>query len=540
MHKFSCIAVLLAAFSYPAVAFGQSHCPDEDHHTSGESISHLWTGPVNGYYFQVGKAIAAASKHMPDEIRIHYCISKGSESNLAALLDGHADFAIVQGDVAHQFWHCEGEETQHCTNQKDSSRIRLVTPLFVEKAQVLLRPHLYVSSLSELRSPHCVWTGGSGSGSEPTAKVLLEAAGWSREEIAERKSGCHHVPGSLDEALASLRKGEDLDAIIQTRVAPSRPFLEALKDSEIHLLGMDLTAVQRMTEDGIYRQTSIQRSEYPAVRETVYSIGVQALLLTRSNADPDAVRAMAELIEDNQDDIEHHLQRNLLAEGGASGDADSDAAVMVDGQAVGPTRLTLVGSRVSDSLIPYVDPEAKPFLWPWPIRRDAFIRLAILLGALVAIGIFLRMHSGGRRLATGYCREILFVLGGVLLWTFAALWLQATEGDLNEHFTTLSASAFALGENVLAKLPLQLAFAPSPTTQTGSAIVSVFSYLALSLATVYFLPWLKKYWQRLRPGLLGLDAPARTATQRKKQDAAAPQAENTAEKSEAFTRVAGA
>ena len=98
------------AFSYPAIVFGQTRCHEGDRHPGGESVAHLWTGPLNGYYFQVGKAIAAASKHMPDEIRIHYCISNGSESNLAALLDGHADFAIVQGDVAHQFWHCDGPE----------------------------------------------------------------------------------------------------------------------------------------------------------------------------------------------------------------------------------------------------------------------------------------------------------------------------------------------------------------------------------------------------------------------------------------------
>jgi hypothetical protein len=214
------------------------------------------------------------------------------------------------------------------------------------------------------------------------------------------------------------------------------------------------------------------------------------------------VRALAELIEDDQADIENHLHRNLLAEDGASGDTDSDAAVMVDGQAVGgPTRLTLLGSKVSEGLLSYVDPEAKPYLWPWSIRRDAFIRLAILLGALIAVGIFLRLHSGGRRLATGYCREILFALGGTLFWAFAALWLQASEGDLNEHFTTLSASAWSLGENLLAKLPLQFSFAPAPTTRTGGTIVSLFSYLVLSLGTIYLLAWLKKYWQRLWPGL---------------------------------------
>ena len=162
-----------------------------------------------------------------------------------------------------------------------------------------------------------------------------------------------------------------------------------------------------------------------------------------------------------------------------------------------------------------------------------------MLGALIAIGIFLRLHAGGRRLATGYCREILFALGGILFWAFAALWLQASEGDLNEHFTTLSLSAWSLGENVLAKLP-QFSFAPAPTTRTGGTIVSLLSYLVLSLGTVYLLPWLKKYWQRLRPGLLGLEPAARAGARPKHPEDSAPQTAGGTEEREAFRRVAGA
>lgn len=539
-HKSFCATALLVTLLSPAITRAQSHCPEEDRHASGESVAHLWTGPQDGYYYQVGKAIAAASKHMPDEIRIHHCTSAGSASNISALLAGTAEFAIVQSDVAHQLWHCEGPDAQRCASQKESSRIRLVTPLFMEKAQVLLRPHLYVSSLAELRSSHCVWIGGNGSGSEPTARMLLEAAGWSREQIDANKSRCSHTTNNLKDALASLQKGDELDAIIQTRVAPSRPIQEALKSPEIQLLGMDWATVERMTRDGIYRETSIQKSEYPSVGAAVYSIGVQALLLTRSDVDADTVRAMAELIEEHQDDIEHHLRRNLLAEGGGRGDADSDAPTMIDGEIVGPTKLTLVGSKVSESLRAHADPEAKAYLWPWSIRRGTFIRLAVLFAALVSVGVFLRLHSYGRRVVSGYFRELLFVFGGVLAWTFAAMWLQAIEGDLNEHFTTLPASALSLGENVLAKLPLQFSFAPTPTTRNGAALVTTFSYIVASLATIYLLPWLRRTWQRFRPGLFGLEPPSGTVAEPNERVVSPAASEGPAEKQDPLRRAAGA
>lgn len=500
------IAIMGALFS-PAISRAQTHCLEEDHHAGGESVMHLWTGPQNGYYYHVGKAIEAASKHMPDEIRIHTCSSNGSATNLEALLKNEADFAIVQSDVVHQLWHCEVPDAQRCESQREPLRIRLVTPLFIEKVQVLVRPHLYVSSLGELRSSRCIWTGVIGSGSEPTANMLLEAAGWSREQIATSQSGCRSVPKTLEEALGLLKKSDDLDAIIQTRVAPSRPIYEALKSSEIQILGIDWNLVERMTQDGIYRETSIQRIEYPSAGRSVYSVGVAALLLTRNNADADAVRAMAELIEDEQADIEKHLKRNLLAEGGARGDVDSDTGTMIDGEMIGPATLTLVGSKVPEELATHVDPEAKPYLWSWSIRRGAFVRLTILLVALTVIGVALKLHSKKRVWVRGYYREALFVFGGVLLWAFAALWLQSLEGDLNEHFTTLWASAVSLAENALDKLPLQFSFAPAPTTRSGGAVVSGFSYLVVTLLTVYLLPWLKRVaWPRLRPAFWGFEA----------------------------------
>jgi len=508
-HKTLCRIALLSALFSPIITSAQTktktHCLEEDR-VEGETVMHLWTGPMqHGYYYQVGKAIEAASTHMPDGIRIHTCSSNGSETNIDALLNNEADFAIVQSDVAHERWHCEVKDAQKCESQRERSRIRLVTPLFVEKAQILVRPHLYVSSLADLRSSHCIWIGGGGSGSAPTARMLLEAAGWSREQLEAIQSGCRKVPDDLDEALKSLRKADGLDAVIVTRVAPFRLIHDALKDSEIQLLGIDWPTVQRMTQDGIYRETSIQHNEYAAAGEGVYSIGVEALLLTRNNADFDAVRAMAELIEDQQADIENHLRRNLLAEGGASGDVDSDTTAMTDGKMIGPATLTLVGSRVSDSIEGFADPQAKSALWTWPIRRGTFIRMAILLVALATIGFFLWVHPRGKKLVNGYYREVLFAFGGILVWAFAALWLQAIEGDLNEHFTTLWASAWSLAENVLAKLPLPFSFAPEPTTRNGAAVVSGFSYLVATLVTVYLLPWLKKFWPRLRPAFWGPD-----------------------------------
>ncbi len=509
-----CLAILAtltsATLLSPCFAQTKSHCPGEDHHEQEDNVVHLYTGAESAYYNEVGNAIAAASKHTGGEIRVHACVSEGSASNIDALLKGDADFAIVQSDVVHQVWHCEGkyakeaEYAQICATPRKPSPIRLITPLFMEKAQILLRPHLYVSSLSDLRG-HCIWTGVAGSGSEPTARILLEAAGWTEDEISAAQSRCKPSPKSLDDALAALGKGQNLDAVIQTRVAPSREILQALTDYEIQLLGIDWSIVQRMSHDDIYRETSIQKTDYSSAHEGLYTVAVQALLLTRNSEDPDAIRALAEMIQGEQPDIEHHLQRILQADDGARGDVNADWPAMVDGHMVGPTTLTLIGSKLPPSLESHVDPDADQYLWHWSIRRGTLIRLAGLLLALAAVGAFLGLHPRGRALAGGYCRELLFVASITVVWLFAAIWLQAIEGDLNEHFTSLSASALSLAENVAAKLPLQLSFSSTPTTHKGATLVSVFSYIVVSLLAIYALPWLKDRWQWVKPRLLGME-----------------------------------
>ena len=516
------------AVTCPVSTLAQNHCAGEDKHSQA---LHFWTGPEKGYYYQVGRAIAAAAKHGASGLKIHACVSEGSASNMAALVRKDADFAIVQSDVAHEAWHCEHPlmESLGSNCDREMQRVKLVTPLFLEKAQILLRPHLYVSSLADLRWSHCVWIGANGSGSEPTAQVLLQASGWSTQQIAEAQSGCKTKPASIDEALTRLRRAEDIDAIIQTRVAPTKTIYDALKNSEIQMIGLDSGALERLTHDEVYQPASIQRGDYPVLRHSVYTVGVQALLLVRSDVDPDAIRAIAQLIHDERDDIEHHLYRSLVALAGPEAplNPDEDSPTPADARVVDPSTLSLVGARPSNAANDHVDEDVKEFLWEFPLRQPTLVQLGILLALFVGAIALLRYHPRGRSLMQSYYREVVFLFGVATLWLFAAVWLQAVEGQLNDHYTTLVASAGALGENILAKFPVQLVNAPAPTTPSGQALVSFFSYLGFLVLTVYALPFLRKRWQQTRPYLLGPDTPP--AKKKKADPANAAQIERSDE-----------
>ncbi len=498
---------LLSALILPAAARADSHCKNEAPHP-GEL--HLWTGSANGYYYQVGRAIAAAANHTSDHLKISYCESDGSGSNLLALARGEADFAIVQSDAAHSAWHCEQPlaEELHCQIEKGNSKgvkLEVISPLFLEKAQILLRPHLYVSSLSDLRSAHCVWIGPIGSGSESTARMLLESSGWTKEQIEHSQTGCQAHPKTLEEALGRLKRAEDLDAIIQTRVAPTKPIYDALHDSEIQMLSLDSSTIDRVTRDGVYQMSAIHRLDYPNIPEGVSTIGVQALLMTRNDVDPDAIRALARIIHDDQDDIQRHLERNLEVESGATGNPDTDSQTVKAVQIVDPVVLTLIGTRPSANLAKYVDREADDYIWHFPLRRATILQLSALLALFFSFVAFLRYHEKGRVFFRGYFREVIFFAGVGTAWVFTSVWLQATDGPLNEHYTTLSQSAGSVAASVISKLPIQIFPAPSPTTSSGQTVVSIFSYFGFLMLTVYALPTLRQSWARWGGRILGLE-----------------------------------
>lgn len=331
----------------------------------------------------MGRAIAAAAKHGASGLKLHNCASPGSAENIAALAKDDADFAIVQSDMAHSAWHCEQPMAESLGDNCDrvmKKQIAAVSPLFLERVQILLRPHLYVSFLADLRWSHCVWIGPSGSGSEPTAQVLLQASGWSAQQIAEAQSGCKVKPKSLDEALSRLRRADDLAAVIQTRVAPAKPIYDALKSSEIQMIGLDSGVMLRLTRDGVYQPASLQRTDYPTLGSGLYTVAFQALLLTRGDVDPDAIRAVAGVLRDEREDIEHPLSRSLLSLAGSADSGlnpDEDGLAPRDGKAVDPARLTLVSARPNPRLP--IDPDAEDFLWHFPLRQNTLQQLGALL-----------------------------------------------------------------------------------------------------------------------------------------------------------------
>jgi TRAP transporter TAXI family solute receptor len=481
------LVILLGLLGTPAVRAQEGPCTDSPKDDAPGAYK-LFTGPKGEYYAQVGRALTIAAGHKG--LRIACRTSNGSVDNIRALESGKADFALVQSDAAHLAWFAE----EPFENEKPSS-IKLIAPLFAEKLQILVRPHLYVTSPAGLQRPKSVWMGATNSGSHLSALMVLQASG----KTLEQAKNLEFVESAMtfEAAQKRLRSGQ-LDAIFRTSVAPTREIVGTLanKRLEIRLLGLDEQSMDLLVNNGMYIETSLQKMDYQELKAGLLTVGVEALLLTRDGVDGDDIASLADMLKSNQSDLETHLQRVLAGDYEAGVDAygESPAPAEVSTHVVEPSALTLLGTRVRQPLLDHVDLNATQYLWKFPIRKEAAVRMLILSALLVVCTVGL-LHPRGRRLAGKYARAILAVLASVFIWMIIGAWLQALEGGLNQNFTTLPKACWALAENLVAKLQLPLSGVPTATTRQGATVMNGFIWICVILLTTFAYPWLKKVWQ---------------------------------------------
>lgn len=486
------LAAIFAALSIPAVS-AQEPCSDssKDARTDGYK---LWTGTKGNYYTEVGRALTIAAAHVG--IKIACRTSKGSVDNIYALENRQADFALIQSDASHLAWFGESPFT------RKYSEIKLIAPLFTERVQILVRPHLYITSPAGLQRPGSVWMGPPTSGSELTALMVLQASGKTFQEAKNLEMKSDTAGGiTFDQAVARLRTG-DLDAVFQTEVAPTKRVADVLsnRDLEIRLLPFSLDSIDLLVKNGMYVESSIQQIDYPQVRGGIYTVGVEALLVARRGVDGDDIVTLARMLRDNPDDLELHLQQILAGDYEATSDPMGESPVSQKALSglIDPSSMTLIGTQVPAPLLDHVDLNARNYLWKWPIRKEAALRIMGLSALLLVVCIVGLVHPGGRRLAGKNAKLIILTVACLVGWLVGGTWLQAVEGGLNQHFTTLTKSCLALAENVGAKVQLPFSPLPTPITREGTTIMTWFSWLGFLMLTSFAYPLAKKTWQNLR------------------------------------------
>lgn len=548
--RFSAFAVAL--WLVPA-ALAQAPAIDRECPKPEKDTLELRTAKAGLYYNLVGRAIEGTfnRKKPPDVPKLLATCGAGSTENVQRLARKETAFAIVQSDVAHAAWYghprlemCTGQSTVEsssapqplvCMNEPGCSRPVVITPLYVEAVHILVRPHLNLSSLSDLQGRK-VWAGGPGSGERFSAERILSAAG------VPYCGSIQFVGEDLSEQSALRQLGlMQIDAVFFTGPAPTHQLQDAMDEfREIHFFPLTYDLVQKLTQDGSYIEALIRGEPYGKA-DTTLTVGVEALLMTYEGEAPKVVDALASSIYQDGDQLRANL-RQLLGTSTTSehsseiGDLTRHPALLLDrlnhwrdfkhkGEIVRDTQAAVnagaetvhLSSEEHAALQSYMaseenyDPVARLPLLNLPTpdvlgndfysasdrvreyfyhpRSAAWIRqLSLVVGTcvLLLVVLFVWMRRKLHRVLVRKPDVVLAAIAAILMWVFGSYFLYHYEGLVNEDFSRLPKSFVTMLRYFI---PF---FGKTALTPGGQQTIQLLKYLGLILVGGFLSPVIRR------------------------------------------------
>ncbi|MFE0730079.1 TAXI family TRAP transporter solute-binding subunit [Streptomyces antibioticus] len=250
------------------------------------------TGTTRGVYQEYGSLLRdELAKDMPN-LKVTLRTSNGSQENIARVANGEADVTIAAADAVQAY------EAQH---PKASARLRGVARLYDDYVQLVVARDSKVRSPADLKGL-TVATGLPGSGVRLIAERVLKAAG------VDPAADITAVSEGIDTGPQKLQRG-DIDAFFWSGGVPTGGLRDLAGSFEFRFVPIDATLVAKMHDadrsTGHYRATNMPESAYPAIQngETVPTIAVSNLLMTRTDLDPRLTEWLTRTVIKSRDDI---------------------------------------------------------------------------------------------------------------------------------------------------------------------------------------------------------------------------------------------
>ena len=489
----TCVLAPLFVSACLAQAPSKIDCPKRDQNTI-----ELRTAKAGLYYNLVGQAIAESfnKQNASNVPTIQAVCSQGSTENIQKLGNSTATlFAIVQSDVAHAAWYghpwlesCPSVHDQDfALTELPVMRPGVITPLYTEAMHILLRPHLNISGLEDLRGRK-VWAGAAGSGGRFSTERIFSIVGasfCSVDFVGDPALGGREITQS--EALERLGRMQ-IDAVFFTGPVPTHQLQDALdRFPEIHFFPLSYDLVHKLTLDESYTEALIRGEDYGKT-DSILTVGVEALLMTNEKAAPAEVGALAEFIHKQGPDLRDSLRniietrkanehdaeiawliknpgpllrrlkrwhnftykKEILKKTTESLSTDKEVYLTYDEKEAlkdymeneeshdGVARLPLLYLPTPDALVP-------DFYSGTPVVRQYFSRprgpawkrqLAMgLVGFLfLLISIFVWMRTRRHRILVRHPDAVLVIIATFFVWTLGSYLLYHYEGLVNEDF----------------------------------------------------------------------------------------------------------
>lgn len=231
----------------------------------------LITGPEGGGFSPLGVHLAGALKGKIPGLEIETVPSAGAVSNARALQSGAADIGFTFSDVAYIAF-----SGQLSMDPTPFDRLRGIAVLQVTPVSLVVRANLAVRGPGDLRGLR-VALGPSGSGTALTATLVLKAFGLDATTVRLETIG-------FQEAATRLLDGT-LDAMFDNAINQSDSLSRALAGGA-GLVAIEGSAVASLRREYPFlKLTMISTAMYPGLAKPVHTIGIDGVLICRSDLD---------------------------------------------------------------------------------------------------------------------------------------------------------------------------------------------------------------------------------------------------------------
>ena len=246
------------------------------------------TGGTTGTYYAYGGVISQTLQEiLPD----------ASKANIFEIVDGEADMALVQNDVADYAY----KGTDLFEKDGPSKGFSALGGAYSEVVQVVANSS--INSIADLKGK-TVSVGDAGSGTEFNARQLLDAYGLSFNDIKVQNL-------SFGDSAEALKDGK-IDAFFCVAGAPTTAVVELATTNSIHVLSVDEDKMKVLqSKYPFYTEYKIPAGTYKGVDNEVTSAAVKATFIVSDKLDEDTVYQMTKAIFENKSKIAHAKAEQL-------------------------------------------------------------------------------------------------------------------------------------------------------------------------------------------------------------------------------------
>lgn len=294
-NKISLLAAAGLAFTISAPA------------ASAEEFITIGTGGVTGVYYPTGGAICRLVNKGRKEHGIRCSVEStgGSVYNINTIREGELEFGVAQSDWQYHAYN----GTSKFEEAGAFEGLRAVFSVHPEPFTVVARADAGIANFEDLKGKR-VNIGNPGSGQRGTMEVLMEALGWTTDDLAlatELKAA---------EQSAALCDNQ-IDAMVYTVGHPSGSIQEATTACDSVLVNVSGDAVTSLIdENSFYRSATIPGGMYRGSDGDTSTFGVGATFVTSDAVSEDAVYAVVSSVFENFEDFKklHPAFANLAPE----------------------------------------------------------------------------------------------------------------------------------------------------------------------------------------------------------------------------------